>query len=94
MPHIPHQLFDIVAGIVLACSLIGSVLPPYEVFSFSPRFQTAYRILVIFISTIGALNFRNLLIKMYPSYQIKNGDQNASKTATDNPTPPPAAPTK
>ena len=64
-----HHIFDVVAGVVLVCSLVGSVLPPYEVFAFAPRFQVVYRIIVVFISTIGALNLRNLLIKLYPSYQ-------------------------
>ncbi len=76
-----HHYFDIIAGIVLICSLVGSVLPPYEVFAFAPRFQVVYRILVVFISTIGALNFRNMMIKLYPSYQSKNGDT----TSKENP---------
>ena len=80
-----HHVFDILAGIVLICSIVGSVLPPYEVFSFAPRFQVVYRIFVVFISTIGALNFRNLMIKLYPSYQkgVTNG-----KTTNDASTPP------
>lgn len=94
MPVIPHHLFDIVAGVVLVCSLVGSILPPFEVFSFSPRFQNIYRILVIFVSTIGALNFRNLLIKMYPSYQQKNGDTNVPNAKMEKPPASPATPTK
>ena len=84
-----HHYFDIIAGVVLVCSLIGSVLPPYEVFSFAPRFQVIYRILVVFISTIGALNFRSLMIKMYPSYQKGViDDKTANSTSA-----PPASPT-
>ena len=71
-----HHYFDIIAAVVLVCSIVGSVLPPYEVFAFAPRFQVVYRILVVFISTVGALNFRSLIMKLYPSYQqIKNGDK-------------------
>jgi len=76
-----HHYFDIIAAVVLVCSVIGSVLPPYEVFAFAPRFQVVYRILVVFISTVGALNFRNMMIKLYPSYQSKNGDT----TSKENP---------
>ena len=82
-----HYYFDIIAAVVLVCSIVGSVLPPYEIFAFAPRFQVIYRILVVFISTIGALNFRGLMIKMYPSYQ-----KGVSDDKTTNSTPAPPAP--
>ncbi len=80
-----HHYFDIIAGVVLVCSLIGSILPPYEVFSFAPRFQVVYRILVVFVGTVGALNLRSITMKLYPSYQkvVTNG-----KTTSDTPAPP------
>lgn len=71
-----HHVFDIIAGVVLVCSILSTVLPPYEVFAFVPRFQVVYRILIVFINTIGALNLRGLMMKLYPSY--KNGGKNGS----------------
>ncbi len=72
-----HHAFDILAGIVLVCSILSTLLPPYEVFAFSPRFQAAYRIFLVFITQVGALNLRSIVMKLYPSYQ--KGGTNGSK---------------
>lgn len=71
-----HQLYDYAAGTVLSCSVLSSLLPPYEVFAFSPTFQKIYRILLVFISTVGALNLRGMIMKAYPQYQQAQGGQN------------------
>jgi hypothetical protein len=75
-----HHVFDILAGVVLTCSILSFVLPPYEVFSFSPRFQGVYRVLLVFVIQIGSLNLRSLTMKLYPSY--KNGGTNDSKSGS------------
>jgi hypothetical protein len=80
-PHIQHIL-DIVAWVVLISSVLTSILPPYEVFSFAPRFQTVYRIVGTFIGTIGALNLRSLTMKLYPSY--KGGNSDSTTTSPSN----------
>lgn len=75
-----HHTFDVLAGVVITCSILSAMLPPYEVFAFSPRFQGVYRIMLVFVSTIGALNLRSLTMKLYPSY--KNGGQNAQSSTS------------
>lgn len=94
--HFSHYWFDIIAAIVLACSILSAILPPYEVFAFAPRFQTAYRITLVFISTIGALNLRRLTMKLYPSYQQSFGnmpqDKGGKNALQDSPNSSPANP--
>lgn len=77
MTHV--QVLNYVSYFVLACSVLSSVLPPFEVFNFAPRFQAVYRIIGIFIGTIGAVNFRGLTMKLYSSYQ-QQGGQNGGST--------------
>lgn len=70
-----HHTYDILAGIVLVCSVLSALLPPFEVFAFAPRFQLVYRILLTFISTVGALNLRGLIMRLYPSYKSGGAKQ-------------------
>jgi len=64
-----HHLFDIVAVVIIGCSALAAILPPYEIFAFAPRFQAFYRVLLVFITQIGALNLRSVMLKLYPQVQ-------------------------
>jgi len=74
MTHLlTHHLYDVIAGVVFICSILGTILPPFEVFNFAPRFQLAYRIFLAFVAQFGALNLRGTVMRLYPSYQ-RRGD--------------------
>ena len=60
-----HHVFDIVGTIVIASSLVSAALPPYETFDFAPRFQLAYRIVLVLLDRVGSLNLRSLMLKLY-----------------------------
>lgn len=78
-----HTYVDDIAWIVAISSALSSAMPPYEVFNFAPRFQKVYRVIGILVGTVGALNFRGITMKLYPSYNV--AQQNGGKDATQLP---------
>lgn len=58
------QVFHWLSAFVLVCSVLGSLLPPYEYFAQWPKFQSVYRVLTMIIARWGAINVKSLI---YPS---------------------------
>ena len=65
-----HDWFDIGTRAVTVCSILYTVLPPYETFSDYPSLLKAYK---LFLSILGsfAVNGRS---RLYPSLSTNNGN--------------------
>ena len=88
---IPHWV-DIIARVVLICSLLTSALPPWESFAAYPGFQKWYKFLLIFVYRFGALNIKSML---YPGLKpIAQTILLETPTAIGGPLPPGTKDTK
>lgn len=77
-----HQLLDIGTQAVVACSILHSILPPWDFLADFPRVQKFYKVAIYVIGYIG-LNARSTI---YQSVSMKNqvaGDP--SKTVAPQP---------
>lgn len=68
MPH-THSLIDICTETIAACSLLHTMLPPWEAFNDYPKVQKAYKLLVYLVGWF-ALNARSTV---YKSISTKEG---------------------
>lgn len=68
-----HRIYDIVAGTVTGCAFLYGALPPWEQFNDYPKFQNAYRFVMIFVFKIGSLNVRSLLSPQIQATSNKGG---------------------
>lgn len=66
-----------VTGVIAVCSLLHTVLPPWEIFNDYPSIQKWYKLMVIIIGAL-ALNGRS---RIYSSISTKSGTQ-LSEAAT------------
>lgn len=66
-----HNLLDIATETVAVCSVLHTVLPPWEALSDFPSAQKYYKLLVYFIGYL-ALNGRSTL---YKGISTKDGSQ-------------------
>lgn len=64
-----HKIFDIVTGITFICSLLHSLLPPWDGFADFPRFQKYYKAFVYVIGYMGV----NARSTVYKSIATSNG---------------------
>lgn len=71
-----HRIYDAVAGMVLICSLLYSVLPPYDGYGDFPRFQKFYKAFIFTIGHMGA----NARSSLYPSIPASNKLPSETKT--------------
>lgn len=72
-----HQVYDYISGFVLASSLLGLFLPPYEWFAPWPKFQAVYKVLTMTVIRWGAINVKSVL---YPSIASNGGGNLQSQT--------------
>lgn len=63
-----HQLLDIGTQAVVACSILHSILPPWDFLADFPRVQKFYKVAIYVIGYIG-LNARSTI---YQSVSMKN----------------------
>lgn len=81
-----HSLLDIATRAVAICSVLYTILPPFEVFNDFPSVQKFYKVLLAFVGGI-AVNARS---KVYPSLSTSNGNttsQAASSAIVPGPLP-------
>lgn len=64
-----HNLFDYLAGFVLAANVINLLMPPWERFQAWPNFQSRYRLVSIFIGYWSSLNFKS---RLWPEISVDN----------------------
>lgn len=64
-----HKIFDVVTGLTFVCSLLHSLLPPWDGFGDFPRFQKYYK---AFVYTVGYLGV-NARSAIHPSISTQNG---------------------
>ena len=60
MGHL-HEVYDYVGAVVMGSSLLYSFLPNWDQFNDYPKFQSAYKFLMIFIVKFASFNFRSQL---------------------------------
>lgn len=81
-----HDWFDIGTRAVTVCSILYTVLPPYETFADYPSLLKAYK---LFLSILGsfAVNGRS---RLYPSISTNSGNTTspAAQSAPGGPTGP------
>jgi len=65
-----HDWIDIGTRAVAVCSVLYSILPPFELFGDYPSLQKAYK---LFLGIIGSLAV-NGRSKLYPSLSTNNGN--------------------
>ena len=65
-----HDWFDIFTRLSVGCSILYSVLPPFEVWSDFPSAQKYYKLLLAFVGGI-AINARS---KVYPAISTNSGN--------------------
>ena len=56
-----HKIYDIGSGVVICASLIYAAFPSWESFNDYPRFQSAYKFVMIFVVKLASLNVRSML---------------------------------
>lgn len=66
-----HRLFDVAGAVVLMSSTIYTLFPPWESFKDYPRFQKAYRFVMIFVVRFASINLRSVV---YPKIQATAQD--------------------
>jgi hypothetical protein len=70
MIAISHSYYDIAAGAVGVCSILHTILPPWEFLNDFPRAQKVYKVLIYLVGYI-ALNARSAV---YKTISIQNPD--------------------
>lgn len=61
-----HHLTDIAAYWIVFWSVVNALMPPRELFKdASPKTQARYNMALMIIAYYGALNVRQLTVKMY-----------------------------
>jgi hypothetical protein len=70
------EIEHIIANFALVCSILYTALPPWEAFWQYPRFQSAYRFVMIFLLRFGSINFRSQV------YQKIAATENVGGTGT------------
>lgn len=76
-----HKLWDVVAAVVFACSLLHTLLPPWDGYGDFPRFQKVYKATVYTIGYI-ALNARSTF---HPSLGTDNGSKTSDVAVANAP---------
>lgn len=75
-----HRLYDAVTGVVVLASVTKAALPTWDRFADYPRFQSAYKFVMIFLLSIASLDVRALI---RPSIQSNGPQRDANgKVAT------------
>ena len=63
-----HEITDVAAYWVIFWTIVNALMPPREVFgNSSPKTQQRYNTILMIIAYYGALNVRQLTVKMYES---------------------------
>lgn len=61
-----HHVVDIIAYWVVFWTIANALLPPREIFKeASPKFQARYNIFLMLVAFYGAINVRQLTVKLY-----------------------------
>ena len=82
--HLHHiNWLNVIPDIVVACSLLHTILPPWEFFDGFPTTQKYYKLIIYIISYIG-LNGRSTV---YPTISTNSGSA-LSQAAVQSPTSP------
>lgn len=75
-----HHLIDFLTETVALCSLLHTVLPPWDIFADYPKFQKGYK-LGIFICGYLALNGRSTI---YQGISTNNGQKISEAVVKQN----------
>lgn len=78
-----HRIFDLVATLVLICSVLHTILPPWDVFNDFPRTQKYYKVVIYTVGYI-ALNARSTAYKQLSmGKQVDAAADAATKKVSD-----------
>lgn len=77
-----HTVYDVVSGVIIFCSLVHTILPPWDGYADFPRFQKYYKACVYTVGYI-ALNARSTV---HPSISTAEGTKvsDLSQQVKDN----------
>lgn len=63
-----------VEHVIVVCSVLHMLLPPYETFDEFPRFRQYYKLIVLIVGNIS-LNKRESVVGLYQRVKAANGEK-------------------
>jgi hypothetical protein len=80
----PHWVFDYISGSVLVCSVLHTLLPPWDCLSDFPRAQKYYKLFVYIVGYIG-INGRSTVYSLISVNNPRGPNANVPAPPTNAP---------